>query len=403
MTDSTSSPAAAPPVRAIAAYLPQYHPVPENDEWWGPGFTEWTNVAAARKLYPGHYQPHIPGELGFYDLRVDETRVHQAQLARQYGIEAFCYWHYWFAGRRMLNLVFDTVLRSGVPNFPFCLAWANTSWNSTWDMAGANRRLIEQSYPGVDDFRRHFETVLPAFHDPRYVRVDGRPLFYVYRPTGLPDAAQFADLWRGWAADAGLPGLYLVGETRIFDRPFVPTQEGFDAAVTTYFPPRDRRWLYEPRFRTPDMVLTELTTRLRGLPRVFLYERWLEYLPWLMVGDEPSFPTVWTNWDNTPRMGRRGVVFHGMTPELLQAQVELALDLVWDRPPEHRLVFLRSWNEWAEGNHLEPDRKYGRGYLEAFAKAVAVKAAGGGRRVPSNRRTYESPKERQARTRHQGG
>ena len=203
-------------VRVIAFYLPQFHPIPENDLWWEPGFTEWTNVTRARRMFPGHYQPRLPGELGFYDLRLPETREAQAKLAAQYGVSAFCYWHYWFGGgRRLLERPFDEVLQSGSPDFPFCLGWANQTWSGIWHGA-PNRILIEQTYPdspGENDYRAHFETVLPAFMDPRYLRIDGRPLFLVYDPTDLPEPQRFLDLWRSWAADEGLPGIFFVGRT----------------------------------------------------------------------------------------------------------------------------------------------------------------------------------------------
>ncbi len=205
-------------IRVIAFYLPQFHPIPENDLWWGPGFTEWTNVARARRFYPGHYQPRLPGELGFYDLRLPETREAQAVLAADYGLSAFCYWHYWFGGgRRLLERPFDEVLQSGSPDFPFCLGWANQTWSGIWHGA-PSRVLIEQTYPGESDYRAHFETVLPAFKDPRYVRIDGRPLFLVYDPTDLPEPQRFLDLWRGWAADEGLPGIFFVGRTETAGR-----------------------------------------------------------------------------------------------------------------------------------------------------------------------------------------
>ncbi len=191
-----------PAARLIAFYLPQFYPNPENDAWWGKGFTEWTNTAKARRLYPGHYQPHVPADLGYYDLRVPETRTAQAELARSYGIEAFCYYHYWFAGRRILERTFQEVLTSREPDFPFLLCWANQTWTGAWHGA-PNRILIEQTYPGFDDHRRPFESLLPAFCHPRYVRVDGKPVFIIYRPTELPDTVKTIDLWGTMAREAG--------------------------------------------------------------------------------------------------------------------------------------------------------------------------------------------------------
>jgi lipopolysaccharide biosynthesis protein len=354
-------------VRALAFYLPQFHPVPENDEWWGPGFTEWTNVARARPLFPGHYQPRIPGELGFYDLRLEETRVAQAQLAREHGISGFCYWHYWFAGRRMLNQVVDDVVCSGVPDLPFCIGWANETWGGRW--VGAKQPvLIEQTYPGDDDHRRHFDALAAVFHDARYVRVDDRPLFYVYRPEELPDAARFADLWRELAAAAGLPGLFLVGQSDPRRGSWRPTDHGFDAAAPW------ERFPFTPALRREgkwhlDWLLSAISYRLPLVPKAYSYARWSRYLPTL-AEHELSFPSVLPGWDNTPRAGRDGSVYHGATPEAFADQVEIAVKLVEDRARDHRIVFIRSWNEWAEGNYLEPDRRFGRAFLEAFRDVV---------------------------------
>lgn len=354
--------------QVIAFYLPQYHPTPENDEWWGPGFTEWTNVAGARPLYPGHRQPNLPGELGFYDLRVPETRADQAALAASHGVTAFCYWHYWFGdGRRILERPFAEVLASGEPALPFCLAWANDTWRGVW-IGAPDRVLIEQTYPGVSDERAHFELVVEAFHDPRYLRVDGRPLFAVFNPPALPDAAGFADRWRRWAGEAGLPGLYLVGLARGSWR---ASRHGFDAVVMSQVvPPSLERARHERR--PLDWVASAVTRRLPVVPGIYSFDRWSPYVPHLHPDPaEVSFPTVLPGWDNTPRSGRRGFVLAGSTPGRFAEQVGSARRLLADRPAGQRLVFVKSWNEWAEGNVLEPDRRHGRAYLEALRDALA--------------------------------
>src|SRR6267378_379298 len=194
-------------VDVIAFYLPQFHPIPENDEWWGPGFSEWTNAARARPLFRGHMQPHLPADLGFYDLRLADTREAQAGLARRYGIEAFCYWHYWFGGRRILERPFDEMLSSRAPDFPFCLGWANQTWSGVWHGA-ADRILIEQTYPGFDDHARHFDWLAQAFRDRRYMTVAGKPLFLVFKPLLIPDIEQVVAFWRERAVAAGFRGLY---------------------------------------------------------------------------------------------------------------------------------------------------------------------------------------------------
>src|SRR5918911_547953 len=216
-------------VRAIAFYLPQYHPIPENDRWWGKGFTEWTNVARARPLFPGHYQPHLPADLGFYDLRLPETRMVQAELARTHGIEGFCYWHYWFNGRRLLERPFNEVLASGEPDFPFCLAWANENWTRVWN--GSERDvLIGQQYNEEDD-RQHIRSLLAAFRDERYIRIDGKPVFLVYRAAKIPDPLRTTEVWREEAQKAGVGDLYLCRIESFPDERTDPARLGFDAAV----------------------------------------------------------------------------------------------------------------------------------------------------------------------------
>ncbi|MDA8148219.1 MAG: glycoside hydrolase family 99-like domain-containing protein, partial [Actinomycetota bacterium] len=201
----TPTPHATRP-RALAFYLPQFHPIPENDEWWGKGFTEWRNVARARPLFPGHYQPHLPGELGYYDLRVPEVREAQAALAREHGIDGFVYYHYWFHGRRLLERPFDEVLASGRPDFPFALCWSNEPWTRGWDQRGTV--LVPQRFSPGDDLD-HIRWLATAFGDDRYVKIDGRPLFLVYRPALLPDPLRTTDTWRAEAQRLGFPDLYL--------------------------------------------------------------------------------------------------------------------------------------------------------------------------------------------------
>ena len=350
--------------RLIAFYLPQFHPIPENDEWWGRGFTEWTNTAKARPLFKGHYQPHIPADLSYYDLRQPEVRAAQAAMARQHGVEAFCYYHYWFAGRRLLERPFNEVLASGEPDFPFCLCWANQTWTGIWHGA-PNRVLIEQTYPGIDDHRRHFETLLPAFFDRRYLKVDGKPLFMVYNVDELPDSHRAMDFWRQLAVKAGLPGLFLVTEHRLPD--WDPMLHGFDAAVTIRLWRWAKNWV---PWNQPIKKIREKCLRSIGRPTVHLYEKVIDSLITEPIPGIRNFPCVIPNWDNTPRSGRNGLVLHGSTPELFRLHLRRALDRMSHVPHEHRLVFVKSWNEWAEGNHLEPDQKFGLRYLEVVREEL---------------------------------
>jgi hypothetical protein len=350
--------------RLIAFYLPQFHPIPENDEWWGKGFTEWTNTANARPLFKGHYQPHVPADLGFYDLRLPEARAAQAAMAREYGIEAFCYYHYWFAGRRLIERPFNEVLASGEPDFPFCLCWANQTWTGIWH-GTPNRILIEQTYPGMEDHRRHFETLLPALSDKRYLRVDGKPLFVIYAPKEIPESARVMDFWRELASKSGLTGLFLVAEYRQPD--WDPKPYGFDAAVTV----NQWKWRYQSvSWDQPIRKIMDKYNQWRGRPRVYLYENIIDSLVADRIPGIENFPCVIPNWDNTPRSGSNGLVFHGSTPELFRRHLRRALDRMSDTPRERRIVFAKSWNEWAEGNHLEPDLKFGMRYLEVLREEL---------------------------------
>lgn len=353
----------------IAFYLPQFHPVPENDQWWGKGFTEWTNVAKARPRFRGHYQPHLPGELGFYDLRLPEVREQQATLARDHGITAFCYYHYWFNGRRLLERPFDEVLASGRPDFPFLLCWANENWTRAWD-GGPHEILLSQEYSVEDDIA-HIRSLLPAFRDPRYYRIGGKPVFIVYRASMLPDPRRTLDTWRSEAARAGVGALHLVRvDGHGIDTVDDPIAQGFDAAVgwiPNYAqqgrPLRwGRRWGISRRLG--------LTERSFGVNRVVPYERVMKNS---LSEAEPAYlryPCVTPSWDNSARRRQMAFITAGATPDLYQSWLEQALRRVLDRPVEQRLLFINAWNEWAEGNHLEPDQRWGRAYLDATRSAL---------------------------------
>jgi lipopolysaccharide biosynthesis protein len=357
--------------RVIAFYLPQFHPIPENDVWWGPGFTEWTNVARARPLYRGHVQPQLPADLGFCDLRIPEVRTNQAKLASQHGIEGFCYWHYWFAGRRLLERPFEEVLSTGSPDFPFMLGWANQSWTGVWH-GDPDRVLIEQTYPGMGDHERHFRYLLGAFSDPRYLLVDGKPAFYVQRPREIPDVVEMTDAWRRLAERAGLRGLYLIAEAK-------QHVDGFDAIVPVNLPGQ-----------FPGGLVARLRRRFRRGLTVYDYGRVLPRLVTDAVREVNVHPCLIPNWDNTPRSGHRGIVLAGSTPELFQLQVRTTNHLVAEKPPEHRLIFVKSWNEWAEGNYLEPDMNHGTKYLEALAAEVLVSDEEGTAQAPVQVENQES-------------
>jgi lipopolysaccharide biosynthesis protein len=333
--------------RLIAFYLPQFHPIPENSAWWGPGFTEWTNVVRARPLFDGHYQPHLPSNLGFYDLRVPEVREKQADLARAHGIEAFCYWHYWFHGKRLLGRPFDEVLASGRPDFPFCLAWANESWSRTW--LGQERDiLIEQTHSPEDDVD-HIGWLIRAFEDPRYLTVDGRPVFLVYRPGDLPNPEQTIHVWRTECQRAGVADPLLVGVISHQHRDW--REVGFDANLT-----------FEPQLGVLPGPLDD------GLKIYDYATARRKMVEWARTYD--AFRCVVVSWDNTPRRGEHAIAFINATPEAFGSGVREAVEAVQSHAPDERLIFLNAWNEWAEGNHLEPDRRNGVAALDAVRAAL---------------------------------
>lgn len=354
--------------RAIAFLLPQFHPIPENDAWWGKGFTEWSNVTRARPLFRGHYQPHLPSDLGFYDLRLPEVRREQADLARAHGIHGFCYYHYWFNGRRLLDRPFREVLTSGEPDFPFCLCWANENWTRRWNGA-ESEVLLRQDYSEGDD-RQHLRALLPAFRDRRYLRIDDRPVFLVYRASHLPRPAETVATWRDEARRDGLPGLYLCAvESQTSEHGLAP-RCGFDAAVEfapdwTVLPDRLR---FSPAWR--------LAARLGLANANFVHHKirdYAELMARMLSKPTPNYlryPCVTPSWDNTARRRVDASIFHGSTPELYGRWLTTVLQRFHPPRPQENLVFVNAWNEWAEGNHLEPDQRWGRAYLEETRRAL---------------------------------
>jgi hypothetical protein len=341
--------------RVIAFYLPQFHPTAENDAWWGSGFSEWSNVARARPLFPGHYQPHLPSELGFYDLRVPEVREMQARLAHGHGIEAFCYYHYWFRGQRPLTRVFDEVLQSGLPEFPFCLLWANENWTRTWD-AGARQVLMPQDYDAADD-EAHIRYLLDAFRDPRYLQVQGRPLLGIYRVQGMPDPRRTLDRWREVCREEGVADP-LVCKFETHGNFEDPAKFGCDVAAQ--FLPHG----------IGERVPTILTPGCAAGNVVFDYEAIVDAYLDLPQPSWTRFPSVFPGWDNASRRrdGQSLIILHN-TPQAYERWIT-AMAAEVKGEPHDPIIFVNAWNEWAEGAHLEPDDLFGRAFLEATARAV---------------------------------
>jgi lipopolysaccharide biosynthesis protein/GT2 family glycosyltransferase/glycosyltransferase involved in cell wall biosynthesis len=350
-------------LRTVAFYLPQFHPIPENDLWWGPGFTEWTNVTRARPLFQGHLQPRLPSTLGFYDLRLPQARAAQAELARQYRVDAFCYYYYWFNGRKLLNQPIEAVLASGEPNFPFCVCWANENWTRSWD--GQNRHvLLEQKY-GVEELRALVYEFIAMMHDARYLRHEGKPILLVYRITAIPGWLEIARMWRAECREAGLGEIHLCA-VRFGLEPLEgdPQDHGVDAYV-----------LFPPHESVQQSVASEIEGKVDGFSGQLLsYEaviagdlaRFEQGYPW------PVHRGAMTGWDNTARRGAAARVFVGSTPSRFRSWVKGIVQQERQRASgKESLLFINAWNEWAEGTTLEPDQKFGLGNLEAVRSVLS--------------------------------
>lgn len=355
-------------MRVLAFHLPQFHPVAENDHWWGPGFTEWTNVAAARPVFRGHYQPHLPADLGFYDLRLPEVRAAQAELARSHGIHGFMYYHYWFGGRRILERPVNEIIASGEPEFPFALCWANENWTRRWDGKDSEVLLPEQ-YSEADD-RNHLDWLATAFADPRYIRVNGKPLFAMYRPLRLPDPCRTTDTWRERAHQLGVGELYLCRVEAHPEERGDPTALGFDAAIE--FQPdwvalgeperQGRGWSYARTFGLVD--------RLYQRHRIFEYRKLVPRMLAKEAAPYRRFPCVTPGWDNTPRKPADSWIIRGSSPRQYRRWLRAVLERFEPFSLGEDLVFINAWNEWAEGAYLEPDRRWGHAYLDATLRAL---------------------------------
>jgi len=345
-------------LRSIAFYLPQFYPTPENDEWWEPGFTEWTNVAKAKPLFKGHYQPRIPRDLSFYDLRVPETREKQAQLAREAGIEGFCYWHYWFDGRRLLDRVFTEVVESGKPDYPFCLCWANHSWyQKTWDPTKPDKLLIEQTYPGEQDYIDHFNAMLPAFKDERYMKVDGKLIFGIFNSDSIPSFPLMKETWNRLAKENGIEGFYFFGLIQSENRVAGAKEKGYDALVY-----ENMSNVYDKSFSLFEKIIKN---RLH-IPSTITYKKYVDESIRFYKDNNDYIPCIMPNFDHSPRSSYRGRILKSDSPKEWGRLVKTTATIVRER--KLPFLFIKAWNEWGEGNYLEPDSKFGRAYIDECAK-----------------------------------
>jgi lipopolysaccharide biosynthesis protein len=360
-------------LRPIAIYLPQFHPIPENDEWWGKGFTEWTNVVKAKPLFDGHYQPQLPADLGFYDLRLNETLVEQAKLAQQYGLSGFCYYHYWFNGKLLLEKPIQDMLESKKPDFPFMLCWANENWTRTWD--GLDREvLMRQNYNDQDDLD-HIKFMIPYFKDRRYIRVNNKPVFIVYKPFLMPDPTATVKRWRDAARKHGIE-LYLCHMIFSYhkDKSLIP---GFDAMID--FEPFGTR--HETNVSTVNgrSFVNKVTGKLSYMYwDYFVRNRKEEALHIVDYGsyarttrslvghNEKIFPSLVPGWDNSPRRAKNPtLIMKNSTPATFEEWLRFIVSDFKPFSEDENFIFINAWNEWAEGNHLEPCRKWGNRYLDA--------------------------------------
>lgn len=357
----------------IAFYLPQYHPVAENNEWYGPGFTEWTNVGKAKPLFRSHYQPIVPADLGYYDLRLPEVRQAQAQLAKEAGVTAFCYYHYWFGnGRQLLEMPLREVVKTKSPDFPFCICWANHTWYKKMWSAEHNmldmQAIMSQEYPGKEDWDQHFYSLLDTFRDERYYRIDGRLVFVLYHVADIPDAAEYMQRWQELAKKEGLGGFYFMSYIddiadlhnpahELCEKKIVCCKSNIDSVGGSTF----MRKLY--RFAK------QVVSRVLHIPMgIYNYNRIRPKLLDPCFCDENVMPVLIPNWDNTARRGMGAMVLHKATPESFYKHCQDVFSMIKDK--ENQVVFIKSWNEWGEGNYMEPCLKYGHGYLEALRRAL---------------------------------
>jgi lipopolysaccharide biosynthesis protein len=354
-----AKPIANKPAKLICFYLPQFHPIPENNRWWGEGFTEWTNVLPAQPQFVGHYQPHLPDDfLGCYSLLDKQTQHKQIELAKAYGIEGFCFYFYWFGGKRLLETPLQHYLHDKSLDLPFCLCWANENWTRRWD--GMDQEILMAQQHSPEDDLAFIRYVAQYMRDDRYIRIGGKPLLLVYRPSLLPAARKTVKRWRTWCRQNGIGEIYLA-YTQSFD--FVnPKQYGFDAAIE--FPPANRIQL--------DITQSVTPTRADFAGSVYDWRIFVGRSEQYRKKGYPLFRGVCPSWDNTARRKNHGKIFLHSSPALYQRWLENAIrDTLKNQDnPDERLIFINAWNEWAEGAHLEPDQKYGYAWLQATRNAL---------------------------------
>lgn len=371
-------------IKTIAFYLPQFHCIPENDAWWGKGFTEWVNVKKAISLFDNHNQPRVPLDNNYYDLSDVDVMGWQAKIAKEHGVYGFCFYHYWFGGKKLLEKPVENYLKDTSIDFPFCISWANEHWTNQWISAKSNV-LIEQNYGNEDDWEEHFNYLLPYFKDERYIKRKGKPVIIIYRPELIEKRKEMIEFWRKLAIKNGLSGLCVMGQ-RV---DVILNSPNTDVSMFNHFIEYQPSTVFVTNKRNNKMI-----TKLKQIKRSIDYK--LEkYLPNFKLPSTNSkngltildYDTIWksildlkpiatncipcafVDWDNTPRKGDRGIVVHNANPTLFEKYFKLLIQKTRNEYKED-MVFIFAWNEWAEGGYLEPDEKNGYGYLEAIKRSL---------------------------------
>ncbi|MCR9063043.1 MAG: glycoside hydrolase family 99-like domain-containing protein [Cytophagales bacterium] len=350
-------------LRALAVILPQFHPIPENDKWWGKGFTEWTNVAKATPRFRNHYQPHLPSDLGYYDLRLPETREDQAKLALDHDIYGFCIHHYWFNGERLLETPVNEMLRLGKPDIPFMLCWANENWTRRWD--GLDQEVLMKQDYSAEDHRAHAKYLCEtAFKDERYIKIDGKPFFLFFNTHIIPDLKESIEIWRDEVKKHGFPDIYLGGVKTFQEAIKDPEEIGFDAVIE--WQPDWGNLKIHPNF-------WQRIKQKLGIENSYSKDNYAEVVERMLAKIPPEtkhFECIMPGWDNCARKKKKAFVIDGSTPDLYEHWLEELCKKYTPPSKEENFLFINAMNEWAEGNHLEPDHKWGRAYLEATKRVL---------------------------------
>lgn len=378
--------------KVIAFYLPQYHCIPENDKWWGKGFTEWTNTRKAKPLFKGHYQPKTPLNENYYNLLDPKVMEEQSKLAQKYGVSGFCYYHYWFKnGKKLLEKPIEAMLKNKNISIPFCLCWANENWTRRWD-GGKNEIIMEQDYGDEQEWEQHFSYLLPFFKDERYIRINNKPVFVIYKPQLIPKLKKMLNFFKKSAKANGLDGIVFLSQhpSWILDKKYNPSYFDYLIEFEPFFTysTKDKKVDISNYSKTNKvwniineneilLLLLNYVKKIRDkvikeknidntLLQIKDYDEYWSYILNNRVTSSKLIRGAFTDWDNTARK-KNGMMFKGASPEKFEQYFK---KLVEDNTSIDNLIFINAWNEWAEGAYLEPDMKYGYAYLNALYNCV---------------------------------